>query len=317
MRRPALAARRWPRSSPPARRRPEPPPALIEATEAASALCRDARRRRRRSSTATETRVDLNGDGRDDFVTDLARLECAGAWSAFCGSSGCPVTAWLSEPGGGHARFDFGRLLGFEHRATPRRCPALVARYAGAVLRPATAPRAAPAPGASPATRPETPPIDPRRAPRRSRRPRRRRARRAGRAAAGAGAGWTLRRVPGVEPGGARRAASATSPRSPPSASSGQPFLAVTFHERPEAESVRARLRLQPGRRSRSPPASRRPPAAPTSWRSPTARSPRASPAATARSRSASTAPPRACCRSPARPGRCAARSKGAAVRRR
>lgn len=53
---------------------------------------------------------DLNGDGRPDFVTDLTGLECAGAWSLFCGSAGCPVTVWLSGPEGyavawgGHAQ---------------------------------------------------------------------------------------------------------------------------------------------------------------------------------------------------------------------
>lgn len=43
---------------------------------------------------------DLNGDGTPDYVTDLAGLECANAWSLFCGSAGCPVTVWLSGPKG-------------------------------------------------------------------------------------------------------------------------------------------------------------------------------------------------------------------------
>lgn len=43
---------------------------------------------------------DLNGDGAPDYVTDLAGLECANAWSFFCGSAGCPVTVWLSGPQG-------------------------------------------------------------------------------------------------------------------------------------------------------------------------------------------------------------------------
>jgi hypothetical protein len=46
------------------------------------------------------TEADLNGDGMPDYVTDLAGLECAGAWSYFCGSAGCPVTVWLSGPAG-------------------------------------------------------------------------------------------------------------------------------------------------------------------------------------------------------------------------
>lgn len=43
----------------------------------------------------TET-GDLNGDGRPDYVTDLAGLECVDAWSLFCGSAGCLVAVWLS-----------------------------------------------------------------------------------------------------------------------------------------------------------------------------------------------------------------------------
>ena len=43
---------------------------------------------------------DLNGDGAPDYVTDLAGLTCANAWSFFCGSAGCPVTVWLSGPQG-------------------------------------------------------------------------------------------------------------------------------------------------------------------------------------------------------------------------
>ena len=56
------------------------------------------------------TEADLNGDGRPDYVTDLAGLDCVNAWSYFCGSAGCPVTVWLSGPDGlsvgwsGHAQ---------------------------------------------------------------------------------------------------------------------------------------------------------------------------------------------------------------------
>ena len=182
---------------------------------------------------------DLNGDGVDDFLTDLARLECGGAWSAFCGSSGCPVTAWLSEPAGGHARFELGRLLGFELRdAEP--LPALVARYAapfcaGADVEDCTRT------WTFASNSPETPPIDPPPEPEPGAGGSAGAdAGRAGRARPSRSGGRRLDAAPGagVEPGGARPAASATSPRWPPSASSGEPFLAVTFHERPEADDV-------------------------------------------------------------------------------
>ena len=93
----------------------EPPPALVEATEQAAAQCRALGG----SPVILDkymTSHDLNGDGREDFVTDLANLQCTDAWSAFCGSGGCPIAAWLSEPGGGYVRFDFGYLNGIRSR---------------------------------------------------------------------------------------------------------------------------------------------------------------------------------------------------------
>lgn len=47
---------------------------------------------------------DLNDDGKPDYVTNLAALECADAWSLFCGSAGCPVAVWLS----GHDGYTIG-----------------------------------------------------------------------------------------------------------------------------------------------------------------------------------------------------------------
>jgi hypothetical protein len=51
----------------------EPPPALIEGTETAAAVC-TALGGTPRIVDGYETTRDLNGDGADDFVTDLARL---------------------------------------------------------------------------------------------------------------------------------------------------------------------------------------------------------------------------------------------------
>lgn len=72
-------------------------PAEIAAeTERAFADCRSAGG----SPSLTEGYLqtgDLNGDGRPDYVQNLMGLECANAWSFFCGSAGCPVTVWLSR----------------------------------------------------------------------------------------------------------------------------------------------------------------------------------------------------------------------------
>jgi hypothetical protein len=199
----------------------EPPPALIEATEAAAAVCRAA------GGEPTilpgyEASLDLNADGALDFLTDLAKLQCSGAWSALCGASGCPVTAWLSEPGGGHVGFDLGRLQGVAVRQAGDGLPEVVATYA---------PTACNAEAVEPCTRtwrfdsnaPEMPPVD------------------AAPAAAApeppALTGWTLRSVPGASPvalgAGVGDIASLAA-----FCLDGQPFLAITFHERPPAESV-------------------------------------------------------------------------------
>lgn len=107
----------------------EPPPELVEYTEEQTAFCRDLGGAPDIPSSYQTVR-DLNGDGRDDFLTNLANLECEGAASAFCGSGGCPVKAWLSEPEGGYTRFDFGLLEGVRiEDASP--LPRVLAGYHG------------------------------------------------------------------------------------------------------------------------------------------------------------------------------------------
>jgi hypothetical protein len=214
----------------------EPPPALIEATEAASALCRTAGGVPE-ILAGYDTVIDLNGDGRDDHLTDLAKLQCSGAWDAFCGASGCPVAAWLSEPDGGHVRFDLGRLTGFSVRDGGGPLPEVVAGYA------ATACGADAVEGCTRTWRfasnaPEMPPVDAAAA--------------AGEASAAAPepealTGWTLRSVPGASPvalgAGTGNIASLAA-----FCLEGQPFLALTFHERPEAESVALGFDFSQGR---------------------------------------------------------------------
>ncbi len=109
----------------------ELPPEVLEATEMAMADCEEM------GGTpevlpAYATRIDLNGDGVPDILTDLAGLQCTDAWSAFCGSAGCPVTAWLSQPDGRFARFDFGHLQAFEFADMADGLPVLRTHYHGA-----------------------------------------------------------------------------------------------------------------------------------------------------------------------------------------
>jgi hypothetical protein len=78
---------------------PEPAkmPSEIDAfTQENVALCKDVGGTPTIQNGYLTEAGDLNGDGQPDYVTNLAALQCAEAWSLFCGSAGCPVTVWLS-----------------------------------------------------------------------------------------------------------------------------------------------------------------------------------------------------------------------------
>jgi hypothetical protein len=238
----------------------EPPPELVEFTEEQTAFCRDLGGIPNILASYQTVR-DLNADGRDDFLVNLANLECKGAWSAFCGSGGCPVNAWLSEPDGGYRRFDFGYLEGVKVLdGSP--LPKVVAGYHGslcgdpdrigadtctrtwtfAVNNPPEPAIDAPEPAASPApaASPESVSTDARGP---MPRPQPEEARPQSRADAprprvqAIAPGWTLRNVPGSSPvalgGGTGDMAFLAA-----FCLGAQPFLAVTFHERPKADAV-------------------------------------------------------------------------------
>lgn len=114
----------------PLRAQSELPPEILEATEQAMLDC-EGMGGKPEVLPAYETRIDLNGDGIPDILTDLAGLQCTDAWSAFCGSAGCPVTAWLSQPDGHFTRFDFGHVQGFEFADMTDGLPVLRTYYHG------------------------------------------------------------------------------------------------------------------------------------------------------------------------------------------
>jgi hypothetical protein len=224
----------------------EPPAALIEATEEATALC-SAFGGTPAILDGYSLARDLNGDGRDDFLTDLGRLECGGAWDALCGPSGCPVSVWLSEPDGGYARFDFGRLRGIEVRdGAP--LPAVVARYAAPYCS-AEAVEDCTRTWTFASSIPDTPPVDrpPEPAPTAAAEPEPKPAPPPAPTPADPGhAGWTLRRVPGSSP-----VALGTGVGNVASLAvfclSDQPFLAISFREKPATDSVELEFAFSQG----------------------------------------------------------------------
>lgn len=80
------------------------PPAIAAYGAEASAQCTEMGGTPR-IGPAFATAIDLTGDGRRDHVVDLAGIECVNAWSAFCGSAGCPVSVWADTPSGSERRW--------------------------------------------------------------------------------------------------------------------------------------------------------------------------------------------------------------------
>jgi hypothetical protein len=79
-----------------------------------------------------QTATDLNGDGVADYILDYQHLECANAWSFFCGSAGCPLVVFLSE-GGGYRAMPLGHVQGW--RLIEGAPPALELALHGAMCR--------------------------------------------------------------------------------------------------------------------------------------------------------------------------------------
>jgi len=60
-------------------------------------------------------RVELTGDGRDDFIIDLTYTRCVDREYAFCGSAGCDFAIVVSKRGRGYARDANGTVMAFHH----------------------------------------------------------------------------------------------------------------------------------------------------------------------------------------------------------
>lgn len=110
--------------------RPTNRPAAVEAEfSEARATCRESGGTARfetgggKDEPAFETRIDLNGDGKEDYILDYTGLSCDSRSGDFinpglCGSAGCPLAIFVSGPGGYRAA-PVGHVQGWEiNRAT-------------------------------------------------------------------------------------------------------------------------------------------------------------------------------------------------------
>lgn len=67
-------------------------------------------------------KVDLNGDGRPDYIVHLQNAECPGNAGAFCGTGGCDLTILIAKQNGDYVTIFDQRVRGYEikQRRGPR-----------------------------------------------------------------------------------------------------------------------------------------------------------------------------------------------------
>ncbi len=191
-----------------------------------------------RVGPAFATPVDLTGDGALDYIVDLAGVECANAWSAFCGSAGCPVSIWIAGPAGPTREWaDYAQ--GWSIDAEGAEVAVVVERHGGACDAPGVEPCRerlvfAGAPVAPPEAAADADDVAPAAAPTAEATP----ATAPAEALAAPGSeGWTLREVPGSTP-----VAVSDAPGAVASVAvfclAGQPWLAASLREPSAAETA-------------------------------------------------------------------------------
>jgi hypothetical protein len=59
-------------------------------------------------------KVDLNGDGRDDYIVHLQNATCPGSLGAFCGTGGCDLEILIANRNGSYKSIFGQRVRGYE-----------------------------------------------------------------------------------------------------------------------------------------------------------------------------------------------------------
>ena len=62
----------------------------------------------------TVRKVDLTGDGRDDYIVDFRDTKCDGSEAAYCGSGGCVMDILVTLPNGNVRRVFDGYVRNYE-----------------------------------------------------------------------------------------------------------------------------------------------------------------------------------------------------------
>jgi len=67
----------------------------------------------------TVRKIDLTGDGRDDYIVDFRDTRCEGHEVAYCGTGGCFIDILVRLPDGGMRRVFDGYVRNYEIKAMP------------------------------------------------------------------------------------------------------------------------------------------------------------------------------------------------------
>jgi hypothetical protein len=59
-------------------------------------------------------KVDLTGDGREDYIVHLQNAECPGNPGAFCGTGGCDMSVLIAQKDGSYVSIFDQRVRGYE-----------------------------------------------------------------------------------------------------------------------------------------------------------------------------------------------------------
>jgi hypothetical protein len=62
----------------------------------------------------TVKKLDLTGDGRDDYIIDLNGASCIGHEAVYCGTGGCDFSILVAKPGGGYVKIFDQRVRAYE-----------------------------------------------------------------------------------------------------------------------------------------------------------------------------------------------------------
>jgi hypothetical protein len=78
------------------------PAEIRKSFDTAVEACREADDGKVTFAADTVRRVDLTGDGRQDFIVSLENAKCSTFESVFCGTGGCPLDIYVALPDGNY-----------------------------------------------------------------------------------------------------------------------------------------------------------------------------------------------------------------------